>query len=68
MKCDSVSDRESEATAGQAEIVRALIHSWTEMQDGAEQRETIDTLIKGLDSERLSGQKLIPEKNKGRSW
>ncbi len=68
LRFDPVSDRESEARIGRAEVVRTLIRSWAKMQDGVEQRGTFDTLVKGLDSERLSGRKLFPEELRGRSW
>ena len=46
----------------------ALIRSWADVQDGGEQRETVDCLVEGLDSERLSARKLFPEELKGRTW
>ena len=60
--------RESETPKGRAEAVGALIRSWADMEDGGEQRETIDCLVEGLDKERLSLRKLFPEELKGRSW
>ena len=59
---------ESGAPKGRAEAVGSLIDSWAAAQDGGEQQETIDCLIEGLDSERLSVRKLFPEELKGRSW
>ena len=56
------------APEGRAEAVAALIESWAAIQDGGEQRETIDCLIEGLDRERLSLRKLFPGELKGRSW
>ena len=60
--------RESEAPKGRAEAVHALIRSWADLDDGGEQRATIDCLVEGLDRERLSVRKLFPEDLKGRSW
>lgn len=60
--------RESEKPKGRAEAVGALIRSWTDMEDGGEQRKTIDCLVEALDKERLSVRKLFPEELKGRSW
>ncbi len=60
--------RESEAPKGRAEAVHALIRSWADMDDGGEQRNTIDCLVEGLDKERLSVRKHFPEELKGRSW
>ena len=48
--------------------VHALIRSWADMDDGGEQRKTIDCLVEGLDRERLSVRKLFPEELKDRSW
>ena len=60
--------REGGTPMGRAEAVDALIRSWADMEDGSEQRETIDCLVEGLDRERLSVRKLFPEELKGRSW
>ena len=60
--------RESGAPRERAEAVGALIRSWADIHDGGEQRETVDRLVEGLDSERLSARKLFPEELKGRSW
>lgn len=60
--------RESGAPQERAEAVGALIRSWADVHDGGEQRETIDSLVDGLDRERLSARKLFPEELKGRSW
>lgn len=60
--------REHESPAEQAEAVGALIRSWADMQDGGEQRETINHLVEGLDRERLSVRKRFPEEFEGRSW
>ena len=60
--------RKNGAAQERAEAVGALIRSWADKQDGGEQRETIDCLVEGLDSERLSARKLFPEELKGRSW
>ena len=60
--------RVHESPAERAESVGALIRSWTDMQDGGEQRETINHLVEGMDHERPSVRKLFPEEFKGRSW
>ncbi len=60
--------REGGASRERAEAVSALIRTWVDKHDGGEQRETIDSLVKGLDRERLSARKLFPEELKGRSW
>ena len=36
--------------------------------DAGEQRETLETLIRGLDEARPSGHKLFPEELKGTTW
>ena len=51
-----------------AEAVGTLIRSWSETRDSSEQRETIDCLVAGLNSERRSARKLFPSAFKGRSW
>lgn len=52
----------------QADAVGALIRSWSETQDVAEQRETFNILVTGLDRERQSTRKLFPAELKGTSW
>ena len=53
---------------GQAETIGALIDSWAGREDHGEQRETVDLLVEGLDTERLSDRKLFPGELKGKSW
>ena len=60
--------RESGSPGGRARALGALIRSWADRQDGAEQQETIDCLVDGLDRERISARKLFPKELKGRSW
>ena len=51
-----------------AESVGTLIRSWSDTQDVADQRETIDCLVAGLNSDRRSTRKVFPTELKGRSW
>ena len=51
-----------------ADAVGALIRSWSETQDVAEQRETFNILVTNLDRERQSMRKLFPSELKGTSW
>ena len=44
-----------------------MIRSWIK-EDGGEQRETFDHLVRALDEDRLSNRKLFPEELKGESW
>ena len=44
-----------------------MIQSWIK-EDGGEQRETFDHLVRALDEDRLSNRKLFPEELKGKSW
>ena len=53
---------------GQAATIGALIDSWAGQEDHGEQRETVDLLVEGLDTERLSDRKLFPGELKGKSW
>lgn len=60
--------REHENPTERAEAVGALIRSWANMQDGGEQRETINHLVEGMNQERHSVRKLFPAEFKGRGW
>ena len=51
-----------------AEAVGTLIRSWSDTQDAADQRETIDCLVAGLNGERRSTRTIFPTELKGRSW
>ena len=51
-----------------AKSVGTLIRSWSDTQDVADQRETIDCLVAGLNSDRRSTRKVFPTELKGRSW
>ena len=60
--------RQAETARDRAGELAALIQSWTDGNDTAEQRETIEYLIYALDEDRLSDRKLFPRKLKGKSW
>ena len=60
--------RQAETARGHADGLVALIQSWIDGNDTAEQRETIEYLIHALDEDRLSDRKLFPRKLKGKSW
>lgn len=51
-----------------AEGLGALIRSWLGEEDADEQRETLESLVRALDEDRLSDRKLFPEELKGKSW
>ena len=55
-------------TEDRAERLGALIRSWMDEDDGGEQRETLEYLVRALDEGRLSDRKLFPEELKGKSW
>jgi hypothetical protein len=48
--------------------VIALLESWLDEAEEAEQRETGDYLVRVLDQDRLSDRPLFPEELKGVSW
>ena len=50
-----------------AELV-ALLQSWIDGDDVAEQQETSEYLIRVLDEDRLSNRKLFPLELKGVTW
>lgn len=53
----------------QGEVLIALLQSWIDEADGAEeQRETGEYLIRALDEDRLSSRKLFPARLKGVTW
>ena len=60
--------RQAETARDRADELAALIQSWMDGDDAAEQRETIEYLIHALDEGRLSDHKLFPRKLKGKSW
>lgn len=60
--------RKGKDTNALAEAVGRLIRSWSDTQDTAEQRATIECLVAGLNSERRSARKIFPAESKGRSW
>ncbi len=51
-----------------AEAVGTLIRSWSDPQDAADQRETIDCLVAGLNGDHRPTRKIFPTELKGRSW
>ena len=50
-----------------AELV-ALLQSWIDGDDVAEQQETGEYLVRVLDEDRLSNRKLFPPELKGVTW
>jgi hypothetical protein len=52
----------------QGAAVGALIQSWIDDVDAAEQKETGDYLIQALDEDRFSDRKLFPPHLKGVTW
>lgn len=54
-------------TGARAELV-ALLQSWIDEEDGGEQKETGDYLIRALDEDRLSDRKLFPPELEGVTW
>ncbi len=46
----------------------ALLQSWIDDGDEAEQKESWEYLVKALDEDRLSDRKLFPAELKGVSW
>jgi hypothetical protein len=46
----------------------ALLQSWIDEDNAAEQKETGDFLIKALDEDRLSDRKLFPPELKDVTW
>jgi hypothetical protein len=50
-----------------AELV-ALLQSWIDGDNVAEQQETGEYLIRVLDEDRLSNRKLFPPELQGRTW
>jgi hypothetical protein len=46
----------------------ALLQSWIDESDGAEQADKMAHLIQALDDDRLSNRPLFPPELKGKSW
>jgi len=46
----------------------ALLQTWMEDEDNAEQEEISDDLLHALDEDRLSQRKLFPEELRGVTW
>ena len=60
--------RTDEWPKDRAEALGGLLRSWMDAESAAEQRETIEYLVRALDEDRLSDRKLFPEELKGESW
>ena len=45
-----------------------LLQSWIDTDDPAEQQETGEALLEGLDENRLSDRPLFPPELKGKTW
>ena len=60
--------RADELPKDRAEGLGGLLRSWMDAESAAEQRETIEYLVRALDEDRLSDRKLFPEELKGESW
>jgi hypothetical protein len=54
--------------AGRRASVIALLESWLDESEAAEQRETGEYLVRALDEDRLSDRLLFPRELKGISW
>ena len=53
----------------QAADLAALLQSWMDDEDdGGEQRETGEYLVRTLDQDRLSGRQLFPGEHMGVTW
>ncbi|HLN30989.1 MAG TPA: hypothetical protein VK395_24835 [Gemmataceae bacterium] len=48
--------------------IGALLQSWIEEDDPAEQKETGEFLVRALDEDRLSNRKLFPPELEGVTW
>ena len=59
---------ESKSPARQADGLAALLHSWKTEDDAAEQRETLEYLIRAMDEDRPPDRKLFPQELKGKTW
>ena len=53
---------------GRRRAASALLQSWIDQGDTAEQKEAFDYLAKALDQDRLSDRPLFPKELKGVSW
>lgn len=54
--------------ADRSAVAIALLQSWIDRGDEAEQRETGEYLVKSLDEDRSSYRKLYPPELKGVTW
>ncbi|MCI0360858.1 MAG: ribbon-helix-helix domain-containing protein [Planctomycetaceae bacterium] len=53
---------------GRQAQLAALLQSWMDSPDEAEQKETGDFLVRALDEDRLSNRKLFPPELEGVTW
>jgi hypothetical protein len=58
----------SQAERERREQAIALVQSWVDEGDEAEQRETWNYLVRVLDEDRTSARKLFPKELQGVSW
>lgn len=56
------------APADRRATLVALLQSWVDADDGDEQVETGDYLVRVLDEDRLSDRRLFPPELKGVTW
>ena len=59
---------EGEPPEDRAAGLGTLIQSWMDEGSAAEQRETMEHLVRALDEDRRSDRKLFPRALKGKSW
>jgi hypothetical protein len=52
----------------QSSAVGTLLQSWIDENDGGEQKETGDYLVRALDEDRLSERRLFPPELEGVTW
>jgi hypothetical protein len=52
----------------QSSAVGALLQSWIDENDGGEQKETGDYLVRALDEDRVSERRLFPPELEGVTW
>ena len=52
----------------QAGDLVTLLQSWMDDEDGGEQRDTGEYLVRALDGDRLSDRRLFPPEQKGLTW
>ena len=59
---------EGKSPADQADGLAALFRSWKTEDEAAEQRETLEYLIRAMDEDRSPDRKLFPQELKGKTW